>query len=88
MTENTTENTTNSIANNFGVRAYTASEKTKRPQKIKLDEAKLQKRNSNQKRLYITLENIDEIFSNNNDKFPVCYDLIFNTFKYKRINII
>ena len=49
MAENTTENTTNSIANNFGMRAYTTSEKTKRPQKIKLDEAKLQKRNSNQR---------------------------------------
>lgn len=83
MIENTTENATNNAINNFGIRAYTTSEKTKRPQKTKLDEAKLQKRNSNQKRLYITLENIDEIFSNNNDKFPVCYDLIFNTIQGK-----
>lgn len=71
------------MIDNFGVRTYTTSEKTKRPQKVKLDDTKLQKRNANQKRLYITLDNIDEIFSNNEDKFPVCYDLIFNTIQGK-----
>ena len=67
----------------YGVRTYTCSEKTKRPQKKQMDQVKLEKRNTQQRRLYITLDNIDEIFSNNNDKYPVCYDLIFNTIQGK-----
>lgn len=42
----------------------------------------IEKRNNTQKRLYITLENIDEIFSNN-DNFPVNYDFIFNLIQGK-----
>jgi len=67
----------------YGVRKYTCSDKTKRPQKTKVDMAKLEKRNANQRRLYITLENIDEIFSENDDKYPVCYALIFNLIQGK-----
>ena len=67
----------------YGVRKYTCSDKTKRPQKKKVDIEKLEKRNSNQRRLYITLENIDEIFSDNNDKYPICYGLIFNLIQGK-----
>ena len=67
----------------YGVRNYTCSEKTKRPQKKQVDQIKLEKRNTQQRRLYVSLENIDEIFSNNNDKYPVCYDLIFNTIQGK-----
>lgn len=67
----------------YGVRSYTCSEKTKRSQKGPVDQKKLEKRNSNQRRLYISLDNIDRIFSNNNDEFPVCYDMIFNTIQGK-----
>ena len=67
----------------YGVRSYTCSDRTKRPQKTKIDQQKLEKRNANQRRLYITLENIDEIFGNNEDKFPVCYGLIFNLIQSK-----
>lgn len=87
--------------NIYGVREYKTSEKTKRPQKIKLDEnlteeekqkqlqeildkknKENEKRNSTQKRLYITLENIDEMFSNN-DKYPISYDFLFNLIQGK-----
>lgn len=67
----------------YGIRKYTCSDKTKRPQKNPLDLKKLEKRNSSQRRLYITLDNIEEIFSQNDDKYPVCYDLIFNTIQGK-----
>ena len=67
----------------YGVRKYTCSDKTKRPQKKKVDLEKLEKRNTNQRRLYITLENIDEIFSDNDDKYPICYSLIFNLIQGK-----
>ena len=67
----------------YGVRSYTCSDKTKRPVKKKMDNEKLEKRNSSQRRLYITLDNIDEIFSQNEDKYPVCYDLIFNLIQGK-----
>lgn len=85
----------------YGVRNYKTSEKTKREQKIKLDEnlseeekqkqlkeilekknIENEKRNNTQKRLYITLENIDEMFSNN-DKYPICYDFLFNLIQGK-----
>ena len=66
----------------FGIRSYTCSNKTKRPSKSKIDLEKVEKRNTNQKRLYITLDNIDEIFSNN-ETYPVCYALIFNTIQGK-----
>ena len=71
------------VSTTYGVRSYTCSDKTKRPQKVKVDQDKLEKRNTQQRRLYITLDNIDEIFSQNDDKFPVCYDLIFNTIQGK-----
>lgn len=67
----------------YGVRKYTCSVKTKRPQKGKQNLEKLEKRNSTQRRLYITLDNIDDIFSENDDRYPVCYDLIFNTIQGK-----
>lgn len=67
----------------YGVRKYTCSDKTKRPQKGKQNLEKLEKRNSTQRRLYITLDNIDDIFSANDDRYPVCYDLIFNTIQGK-----
>lgn len=67
----------------YGVRKYTCSAKTKRPQKGSQNLEKLEKRNSTQRRLYITLDNIDEIFSENDDKYPVCYALIFNTIQGK-----
>lgn len=67
----------------FGIREYTCSEKTKRPQKVKIESEKLEKRNSRQRKLYITLDNIDEIFSNNDDKWPVCYNMIFNLIQGK-----
>lgn len=85
----------------YGIREYKTSDKTKRPQKIKLDEnlteeekqkqlkeilvkknKELEKRNNTQKRLYITLENIDEMFSNN-DRYPICYDFLFNLIQGK-----
>ena len=66
----------------YGVRSYTCSDKTKRPVKKKIDSEKLEKRNSSQRRLYITLDNIDEIFSDN-EKWPVCHDLIFNLIQGK-----
>lgn len=66
----------------YGVRSYTCSEKTKRPKKTAQDLQELEKRNTNQKRLYITLNNIDEIFSQN-EKFPVCHDMIFNIIQGK-----
>ena len=40
----------------YGVRSYTCSDKTKRPVKKKMDNEKLEKRNSSQRRLYITLD--------------------------------
>lgn len=66
----------------FGVRGYTLSEKTKRPPKSKQDIVKIEKRNTNQKRLYITLDNIDEMFSSQ-DKYPICYEFIFNLIQGK-----
>lgn len=66
----------------YGIRKYTCSEKTKRPQKNPLDVKKIEKRNSRQKSLYITLENIDEMFSNN-ERWPICYDLLFNLIQGK-----
>lgn len=66
----------------YGVRSYTCSEKTKRPQKTKTDLEKIEKRNSNQRKLFITLENIDEIFSAN-ERWPVCHDMIFNLIQGK-----
>ena len=65
------------IEKNFGINKYTCSEKTKRPAKNKISQEVLDKRNSIQKKVYITLENINEIFSNN-DKFAVSYNYIFN----------
>lgn len=67
----------------YGVRSYTCSERTKRPQKNKADLEKLEKRNSSQKKLYITLENINQIFSNDQETFPICYDMIFNLIQGK-----
>lgn len=67
----------------YGIRSYTVSDKTKRPSKLKQDLEKIEKRNSNQRRLYITLENIDEIFSENDDKWPICYNMIFNCIQGK-----
>lgn len=69
--------TKESIEENFGINKYTCSEKTKRPSKVKINQETLDKRNATQKKVYITLDNINEIFSNN-DKFPVSYDYIFN----------
>lgn len=66
-----------------GIRVYTTSEKTKRPSKVAIDQEKIEKRNGQQRKLYITLDNIDEIFSQNNDKFPVCHDFIFNLIQGK-----
>lgn len=85
----------------YGVRQYTCSEKTKRQQKISVDEnlseeekqkqieqilkqraEQNEKRNNVQKRLYITLENIDEMFSNN-DKYPISYNFLFNLIQGK-----
>lgn len=66
----------------YGVRSYTVSEKTKRPSKSKQDLEKIEKRNGNQSRLYISLENIDEIFSQN-ERWPVCHDMIFNCIQGK-----
>lgn len=66
----------------YGVRSYTISDKTKRPSKSKQDLEKIEKRNGNQSRLYISLENIDEIFSAN-EKWPVCHDMIFNCIQGK-----
>ena len=89
------------VKTSYGVRNYTTSEKTKRSQKIKVDEnlspeekqkqieeiLKIQniennKRNNIQKRLYITLENIDEMFSEN-DKYPISYSFLFNLIQGK-----
>ena len=70
------------VETTFGIRNYTVSEKTKRPQKSPQDLEKIEKRNSNQQRLYINLQNIDEIFSDQ-EKYPVCYSLIFNTIQGK-----
>ena len=68
----------------YGVREYKCSDKTKRPQKKQLDLEKLEKRNSSQRHLYVTLENIDELFSNDfGEKWPVCYDMIFNIIQGK-----
>ena len=80
----------------YGVRKYTCSTKTKREEKIQVDESlseeekqkqiaeilkqreeRNEKRNNTQKRLYITLENIDEMFSDN-DKYPISYSFLFN----------
>ena len=66
----------------YGVRSYTISDKTKRPSKSKQDLEKIEKRNGNQSRLYISLNNIDEIFSAN-EKWPVCHDMIFNCIQGK-----
>ena len=71
------------VETSYGVRKYTCSDKTKRPQKTKIDAAKIEKRNTSQRRLYITLDNIDEIFSENDDKYPVCYSMIFNLIQGK-----
>lgn len=68
----------------YGVRSYKCSDKTKRPQKVKIDLEKLEKRNTSQKRLYVTLDNIDELFSNDyEDKWPICYNMIFNLIQGK-----
>lgn len=85
----------------YGVRKYTGSNKTKREEKIEVDEnlseeekqkqiaeilkqreERNEQRNNTQKRLYITLENIDEMFSNN-DKYPISYDFLFNLIQGK-----
>lgn len=66
----------------YGVRNYTGSEKTKRPQKVKKDLKELEKRNSRQKYIYINLENIDEMFSHN-EKWPISYDFLFNLIQGK-----
>ena len=66
----------------YGIREYKCSDKTKRPSKKKIDSEKLERRNSTQRKLFITLENIDEIFSNN-ERWPVCYDMIFNIIQGK-----
>lgn len=85
----------------YGIRQYTCSEKTKRSQKIKVDEnlseeekqkqiaeilkqraEQNEKRNNTQKRLYITLENINEMFSDN-DKYPISYAFLFNLIQGK-----
>lgn len=85
----------------YGIREYTCSEKTKRQQKIEVDEnlseeeknkqieqilkqrnEQNEKRNTTQKRLYITLDNIDEMFSEN-DKYPICYNFLFNLIQGK-----
>ena len=50
------------VETSFGIRNYTCSDRTKRPSKSKIDLEKVEKRNTNQRRLYITLDNIDEIF--------------------------
>lgn len=72
------------VKSSYGVRNYTCSEKTKRPQKCKIDSEKMEKRNSRQRHLYITLDNIDELFSNDyEDKWPVCYNMIFNLIQGK-----
>lgn len=71
------------VETTYGVRSYTCSDKTKRPQKKQVDLKKLEKRNATQKKLYITLDNIDLIFSNNEDEFPVCYNMIFNLIQGK-----
>lgn len=68
------------LTKSYGIRGYKTSEKTKRPSNKKMTEEEkkeIDKRNSYQKRLYITLENIDEIFSDN-DRFPVNYNFLFN----------
>lgn len=89
------------VKTSYGVRNYTTSEKTKRSQKIKVDESlspeekekqiqeiiqkqtqEINKRNDVQKRLYITLENIDEMFSEN-DKYPISYSFLFNLIQGK-----
>lgn len=70
------------VETSFGIRNYTCSDRTKRPSKSKIDLEKVEKRNTNQRRLYITLDNIDEIFSDN-ETYPVCYALIFNTIQGK-----
>ena len=78
VVETTADNLFESIKNtNFGINKYTCSEKTKRPSKVKIDDKTIEERNCKQKKLYITLDNINEIFSNN-EKYPVCYDFIFN----------
>lgn len=66
----------------YGVRNYTCSNRTRRAQKNQLDSDKIEKRNARQRKLYITLDNIDEIFSAN-ERWPICYDLIFNTIQGK-----
>lgn len=85
----------------YGVRKYTCSTKTRREEKIQVDEnlseeekqkqiaeilkqreERNEKRNNTQKRLYITLENIDEMFSNN-DKYPISYNFLFNLIQGK-----
>lgn len=66
----------------YGVRNYKTSEKTRRPLKSTLDKEKIEKRNSRQKNFYVNLENINEIFSDN-EKWPVCYDMLFNLIQGK-----
>ena len=85
----------------YGIRQYTNSDKTKREEKIEIDEnlseeekqkqiqevlkqreERNERRNNTQKRLYITLENIDEMFSNN-EKYPISYDFMFNLIQGK-----
>lgn len=73
---------TTKIETFYGIRSYTTSEKTKRPVKSEVDTKKLEKRNSRQKSLYITLDNIDEMFSPN-ERWPICYDLLFNLIQGK-----
>lgn len=67
----------------YGSRKYVTSDKSKRPQKNELDSDQIAKRNSRQKKLYITLDNIDEMFSKNDDKFLISYDFLFNLIQGK-----
>ena len=66
----------------YGVRSYKTSEKTRRPAKTAVESTKLEQRNTRQRSLYITLDNIDEMFSPN-EKWPICYDLLFNLIQGK-----
>lgn len=70
------------IETDYGVRSYRTSEKTKRPSKSKVDINKIEKRNNHQRSLYINLENIDEMFSEN-EKWPISYSLLFNLIQGK-----
>lgn len=70
------------IETNYGIRIYRTSERTKRPSKARIDVEKIQKRNDHQRKIYINLENIDEIFSEN-ETWPISYPLLFNLIQGK-----